>query len=946
MIATFQVHPDVLLLGIVTGMTYGVLGAGLVLIYRANRIINFAYGEIGALGAAILGTAVTKWHFPYWIAFIVALAAAALVGVACEVVVVRRFRSAPLVLTAIVTLGLATILDSFSAIVSSSVGAGITYPQPSGFPQFFVGALLMTPAYSAMLILTPPFVIAIAIFLRRGRLGIAMRAAAANHDAALMSGMRAPRLSSLAWALGGVMSAFTAILVLPTRGFSGGQFLGPGLLLRGLFCGVIGGMTSLPITLVAGLALGVIEQILLINYPSGGQVDGIILLIIVVALLLQRARSGRSEDKGVWATVQAFSPLPAAYRKVRSIRALPWVVFAICLAAAILIPELTTDANALDFTTIAVYSVVAMSVVIITGLGGQLSLGQFALAGLGAAVCWQVQSHGAPYLVGIAAAIAASVVVSLVIGLPAVRIKGLMLAVVTLGFSLFAFEWLLEQTWMLGRGVNPPGVAVGHFQFDTGKRFYWISLTAVVITFWFARNIWVGGVGRTIRAVRDNEDAARAFTVRATWVKLQAFALGGALAGLGGAIYVHVLSTVSQNAFPDNASVTTAAAAVIGGLGILAGPILGAMYLIGLPHWLPLDNAETLATGVGWVFLLVQLPGGVGQGLAPIRDRMVDALAARAGLDPVAERSITPGGGVDAAVGLAVTARSGVHAHREGESILVAKDLTKRFGGLTAVDDVNLEVYSGEILGLIGPNGAGKTTLFEVLGGFTRQDRGTVQFEGKDISRTRPEERARNGLIRSFQDAALFPTMTVHESVMLAMEGVDRTRVIPAVLGMGGRRDRRKAAQADELLATMGLTTYRDTRILALSTGTRRITEIACLIAIQPTLLLLDEPTSGIAQRETEALGEVIRNVRRQMGLTLVVIEHDIPLIMGLAERIVAMEAGRVIAVGTPAEIQRDPRVIAAYLGTDTSAIERSARGTAPAMGAVLAGEAELRSDG
>jgi ABC-type branched-subunit amino acid transport system ATPase component/ABC-type branched-subunit amino acid transport system permease subunit len=599
----------------------------------------------------------------------------------------------------------------------------------------------------------------------------------------------------------------------------------------------------------------------------------------------------------------------------------------------------------MGFTTIAIFAVVSMSVVIITGLGGQLSLGQFALAGVGAAVCWQVQSHGAPYLVGVAAAVVASVVVSLVIGIPAVRIRGLMLAVVTLGFSLFAFEWLFEQTWMFGRGADPPGVAVGRFQFDTGKRFYFIALFALVVALWFARNIWVGGVGRMIRAVRDNEDAARAFTVRATWVKLQAFSLGGALAGLGGAVYLHVLSTVSSNAFPDGASVTTAAAAVIGGLGLLAGPILGSLYLIGLPRWVPLDSAETLATGIGWVFLLVQLPGGVGQGLAPIRNVIVDVLARRAGLDPVAERTITPGGGVDAAIGLVVPPRTGVRPQRAGETILVAKELTKRFGGLTAVDAVDLQVYSGEILGLIGPNGAGKTTVFELLGGFIRPDRGTVHFEGADISRVRAEERARRGLIRSFQDAALFPTMTVHESVMLAMEGVARTRVIPAVLGLGGGADRRKSAQADELLATMGLTTYRDMRILALSTGTRRVTEIACLIAVQPTLLLLDEPSSGIAQRETEALGEVLRNVKSQMGLTVVIIEHDIPLIMRLAERIVAMEAGRVIAVGTPDEIQRDTRVIAAYLGTDTSVIERS-QGGKSALGAVLAGEPQPPGEG
>jgi ABC-type branched-subunit amino acid transport system ATPase component len=234
-----------------------------------------------------------------------------------------------------------------------------------------------------------------------------------------------------------------------------------------------------------------------------------------------------------------------------------------------------------------------------------------------------------------------------------------------------------------------------------------------------------------------------------------------------------------------------------------------------------------------------------------------------------------------------------------------------------------MTVLAGETVGLIGANGAGKTTTFEMLSGFTTPDRGRVRLNGEDVSQLPPEARARRGLIRSFQDAALFPTMTVSEVVALSLERVDPTRLVPSLLGIGGA-DRRKQGRARELLGMMGLHGYRNTPTSALSTGTRRITELACLIALEPSVLLLDEPTSGIAQRETEALAGVLQRIKDELDLTLVIIEHDIPLVMSISDRVVAMEAGSIIAAGPPEQVKEDPLVISSYLGGDVRAIERS----------------------
>jgi ABC-type branched-subunit amino acid transport system ATPase component len=213
-----------------------------------------------------------------------------------------------------------------------------------------------------------------------------------------------------------------------------------------------------------------------------------------------------------------------------------------------------------------------------------------------------------------------------------------------------------------------------------------------------------------------------------------------------------------------------------------------------------------------------------------------------------------------------------------------------------------------------------------LLGGFSRLDSGRVIFARRDISALGPEDRGRLGLIRSFQDAALFPTMTVEETVMVALERVSPTRMLPTIIGWS-RAERAKQAHARELVSFMGLDRYRDKQIAELSTGTRRITEIACLVALNPVLLLLDEPSSGIAQRETEALGQLLQDIKAQLDLTLVIIEHDIPLIMSISDRILAMADGTLIASGPPEEVRTNPAVVEAYLGGSIAAIERSGSG-------------------
>jgi branched-chain amino acid transport system ATP-binding protein len=275
-------------------------------------------------------------------------------------------------------------------------------------------------------------------------------------------------------------------------------------------------------------------------------------------------------------------------------------------------------------------------------------------------------------------------------------------------------------------------------------------------------------------------------------------------------------------------------------------------------------------------------------------------------------------------------------ALREGDPVLEVRDVVRRFGGVRALDGVSFDVRPGEILGFIGPNGAGKTTLFDVISGYTPADSGSIRLlaGGKlaDLHDVPTHVRSWRGLGRSFQDGRLFPGLTVHEAIAVALEQhVDVRDPIAASLHLPSVQDSEEKvhARVDELIEVLALGAYRDKFVRELSTGTRRVVDLACVLAQGPSVVLLDEPSSGIAQREAEALAPMLRRVRDQLGASLLVIEHDLPLLGQLSDRMIALDLGRIVAEGTPTEVIEHPAVVASYLGTDEAAITRSGASSA-----------------
>jgi ABC-type branched-subunit amino acid transport system ATPase component/ABC-type branched-subunit amino acid transport system permease subunit len=743
----------------------------------------------------------------------------------------------------------------------------------------------------------------------------------------------------MVWAIAGLLSSLSLILVSGLSGTAGTiTSLGPDTLVRALAAAVIGGMYSFRRTMVAAVAIGVAESLIGFNYLNQpGLIDLLILIAILIAVWFQSRDSG--DEVGQFSFTPKRRPVPARLQGIWWMRLLDRSGLIVLGLTAVVLPLIVTEPSRhLLYATILAYAICGTSLTVLTGWAGQVSLGQMAFAGIGALVAASVRQGisidigwhhtrilntsftGEPFWVSIAIGMAVTTVLAVLIGLGSLRVRGLLLAVTTFAFALAAQQYLYRRPILNGHADStelfPRGKLFG-LDLSSERSFYYAVLVILVIVLALVARLRRSGVGRSMIAVRDNPDSATAYTVAPTRAKVQAFALAGAIAGLGGALLAGVVQQVpfSEEFFLVNDSLVLVSLVVIGGLGSTTGPILGALWIVGLPAFDPGNPLVGLLTSsLGLLVLLLYFPTGLVGIAYRLREAVIDWADRRTPEGAKAKPSTLP----------APALRPKVQRTFDGDA-LVATDVMVHYGGLVAVNRASIRIAADEIVGLIGSNGAGKSTLMNAIGGYL-SSRGRVELMGTDVSRLPPQARARLGLGRTFQTARLFPELTVRETIEVALESRRRTGLLATalVLPRQTRAERAKRAEAAEILTFLGLGRFAEHYIGDLSTGTRRIVEVASLLAMAARVLCLDEPTAGVAQRETEAFGPLLLEVRRELGASMLVIEHDMPFIMGISDRVYCLETGSIISEGTPAYVRSDRRVIASYLGTDERAIARS----------------------
>ena len=909
LLASVTLNQSILTIGLFTGLSYALLGVGLLLVYRATRVINFAHGEIGAFGAAVLAKLVIDYHWNFFAALAVALAIGGGLGALIEWTVVRRLFDRPRFVLTIATIGAAQILF-FAQLALPNLDRPGAYPTPID-RVLRVGDFFLRSEHFMVLAFAPAAIAGLIFLLNRNPYGLAIRACAENSDAAQMAGVSTRRVSSFVWILAGMLATLTVVLVNPLKATVAGVpslALGPGLLLRALVAVLIGRFVSLPWTVAGGVAVGVIESLLYANVQNPGAPD-MALLVLAAVLVLWRGKTMVVDHGGSW-----FDTPRGSTGDERAASRRP-VVIGAAVAAGALVPLIASaSSQTFLFSRMLIFALVALSVTVLTGWAGQLSLGQFAFVGLGAMTTAGLVGRGMPFGTAVIYATAASAIASVAIGAPALRVRGPLFAVLTLAFAVAANSWILNQSWFLGDRTlaNLPRGKLGPFDLGSQRAYYYLCLVVVAVVAIGVGRLRRTGVGRAIIAVRDNEHGAASFTISPALAKLTAFGLAGAMAGLAGGLLAGLFVQFGSDAFRPDLSFLVVAIAVIGGLGSVPGAIGGSIFVLGVPAVFGNSlEAQLLTSGAGLLVLLLVVPGG----LVEVVGRLQRLLPTAAPEEPhVADVVPVP------------ALRTEAEAAAVGDVVLAATDIVVRFGGLIALDGVTVTARAGEIVGLMGTNGAGKSTLMNVIGGYTSADAGTVELFGADVTDLAAFARARLGMGRVFQDARLFGDLTVSETVRLALEHEDRAELTPSLLGLGPSRrgERKKQTRADDVIDTLNLGDYARTCIGDLSTGTRRIVELACQIALESRVLLLDEPTAGVAQKDAEAFGPLIKTVQGELGATVVLIEHDLPLVMSLSDRVYCLGAGKVIAEGPPDAVRSDPLVIASYLGTDDRAIIRS----------------------
>ncbi len=655
--------PDGLMFwGACLGALYGLMAVGIILIYRANRIINFAAGSMGALPAVFAMTLMVVHGVHYFLALPIAIAGGAVAGGLIDVVIVRRFANAPRLILTVVTIGIAQLLAFFTLLTPGWLGAD-RLPDVIRTPftrfGFFFGRQPITGDQFVALGGVILCAVLLGLFFKYTRLGIAVRASAENADRASLLGIPVRRVGTVAWMLAGTFSAITVFLRGPIVGLPLGGLAGAEVLLFALAAAVIARMERLPVAIGAGMIIGVIDQSSVFATGRSSEGAAIMLLVILLALLFQRGSMSRAMDTGVatWQAVKELRAVPPELRDVREVRAGRTTVVAAVAALFLLAPFYVGVQNVSAATSALIWAMVGVSLVVLTGWAGQISLGQFAFVGVGALVAGHlVANHNQDFFVVLVAGGLAGAFVAIIVGIPALRIQGLFLAVTTLAFAAFTQFWLLNRGYFFGRHMLPEdGARVTRpFLFERidlaePRNWYWFCLAFLVLTLAAAVSFRRHRSGRVLIAVRDNSRAAASYSINLARTKLAAFAVAGFIAAAAGVLNAYHLGSVDAGTYGTGNSLAVFAYTVVGGISSLAGAVLGGVFSQGVTiaaNRLNINELTLLVTGPGLIVILMFLPGGLAEGIWRVRDAALRWVANRNGIHVpslVADRRVETG---------------------------------------------------------------------------------------------------------------------------------------------------------------------------------------------------------------------------------------------------------------------------------------------------------------
>ena len=886
------------LLGLGLGALYSLSAQGLILIHRGSGVLNFAHGAVGMVAAYVSWDLWLERGLPWGVAFVVGVAVSALIGALTHLLVMRPLQKASPLARITATLGVLILLQGIIVLRYTSSLISVPSKLPTNRIEI-TDSLTITVDRVILVTIAAILSAALWVIYKKTPFGLGTAAVAENQRVAASLGWSPNHIATINWAAGSALAGAAAILIAPIVQLQPATMTN--LVVAALAAALIASFRSFPIVFFSAMGIGMLqtEVTRFVDIPGVGSSVPFAAIVIV---MIVRGQSLPSRDF-------FLQRLPAVGTgRIRLSLVVPALLITVILTV-IASPE-WQSAISVTFGM----ALVLLSIVVLSGYAGQISLAQYALAGLGAWLAVRLQvALDVPFLIAVLIAVVLAVPIGVLFAMPAVRSRGLSLAVVTLGLGS-AIELVI---------FNSAKLAGGAFGFEAGEatlfgfsidatehpmRYALFTLTLFTLAALAVANVRRGRSGRRMLAVRTNERAAAALGISVAGTKTYAFALSAVIATIGGITVAYRSSTVIFAEFTNFTSILAIAWTVIGGIGFLFGPVIGATLA---PSSIGTQLGNTFFPNVTeWVIPI----GGLLLILFLLQDEGGLAKANMRQLAPVF-RKIWKTNPEESEGGASVLLGDD---HSDIEKVtgktLQVSGVTVRYDTVAVLKDLSLTLSPGKILGLIGPNGAGKTTAIDAITGFVPPSEGTISLDGDDITELSATHRSRQGVSRSFQSLELFEDMTVLDNLRTAADPPDRLSYVRDLVY--------PVAPPLPTSVIVGIKEFKleddlDRLVADLPHGRRRLVAIARAVAAQPSVLLLDEPAAGLGEAESRELSHMVRRLADEWGIAILLVEHDVNFVMNVCDEIVVLDFGNTIANGTPQDIISDPATIKAYLGED-----------------------------